>query len=102
PSIPGHHVMLQFEVQELGRTSIDVHVATQAVRVIFYVENNSGLDLLQTELSTFRAQLQQRLGLRDVLLAARPLTQLSPAKRETFAALAAGIPANVNVIDARA
>lgn len=102
PSNSGHHVMLQFDVEELGQTSVDAYVTPQTARVIFYVEQKSGLELLQTELSAFRAELQKRFDFRDVLLAARPLARLSPAKREAFAVLSAGIPANVNLIDVRA
>jgi hypothetical protein len=98
----GHHIMLQFDAEELGRTSIDAYVAKHILRVIFYVEHSGGLNLLQTELSGFRNQVQDRFGFQDVLLAARPLTQLSAEKKERFTALSAGIPAKVNVIDTRA
>ena len=57
--------------------------------------------LVRQELPRVRETLIA-LGYRDVLLAAKPLRELSQEKREKFAALAVGAPSSMRLLDMKA
>ena len=82
-------------------TRIDAHFGGSAVRVVFYVEGEQTLGRVRAELPSFGRALQG-LGYEDVLLAARPLDEMSPERRQKVEALPLGVPAGVHLVDVRA
>jgi hypothetical protein len=98
---PGHNLLFQLELDELGPLRIDAHVSPSTVRAIFYAEQTSALNQLDAELPAFSERLGA-MGYGEVLLTARPMARLAPAKRQQFVAQAAGIPTTINLIDVRA
>lgn len=97
----GHNLFFQLDLDELGRTRIDAHVAARSLRVVFYVENSAGLARLNGELPMFQDHLRSQ-GYAEVLLAARPWKQIPPDKEQKFASLAVGVPEPVRLVDVRA
>jgi hypothetical protein len=96
-----HNLFFQVNLEGFGQLRIDAHAGTEALRAVFYVEQPQGLDRLQAEIPGFQERLQS-LGYREVLLAAKPLDQVPAEKQQKFAAWAAGVPSNLNLVDARA
>lgn len=99
----GYGLLFLLDLENFGRTRIDAHVDAekQSLRVMFYVDRDSSVASIKAELPQFR-QLLQGLGYQEVLLAARPLKDIPPDKREKFDALAVGAPASVHLLDLKA
>src|SRR5262249_1733707 len=97
----GYNVLFHLDLENFGATRIDAHVTPTALRAVFYAEKPGALTVLREEIPAFRAALHAQ-GYAEVLLAAEPLHQLAPAKRQKFAALAVGVPEHVRLIDVRA
>ena len=55
----------------------------------------------QGALSSFH-RILQGMGYQEVLLAARPLTDLPVEKKQKLDALAEGVPASIHLVDVRA
>jgi hypothetical protein len=97
----GHHILFLLDLDGFGQTRIDAHIGEKSLWVAFYVDQDSSVSLLKTELPRFRETLQA-FGYDEVLLVAKPLGQLSPEKRKKFDALTIGVPASVHLLDMKA
>lgn len=97
----GYNLLFHLDLEDFGTTRIDAHVSPRALRAVFYTEKAAALALLRAEIPAFRATLQAQ-GFEDVLLAAEPLERLTRLKVQKFAALHAGVPGQVRLIDVRA
>jgi hypothetical protein len=97
----GYNLLFLLDLENFGRTRIDAHVADQSVRVIFYVDRDSSVEMAKEALPGFREVLLD-LGYREVLLAVRPLKEIPDEKRQKFDALAVGAPASIHLLDMRA
>lgn len=96
-----YNVLFFLDLDGFGQTRIDARVGEKSLWVAFYVDQPSTIALLQEALPAFRETLQS-LGYEDVLIAAKPLKQLPPEKREKFTALTVGIPASLHLLDVKA
>lgn len=99
----GYGLLFLLDLENFGRTRIDAHVDAeqQSLRVMFYVDRDSSVASIKEELPQFR-HLLQGLGYQEVLLAARPLKDIPPDKRQKFDALAVGAPASIHLLDMKA
>lgn len=97
----GYNILFMLDLDGFGRTRIDARIGEKSLRVAFYVDQQSSLSLLQSELPAFREALQS-FGYDEVLLVAKPLGQLSPEKHKKFDALTVGVPASVHLLDVKA
>jgi hypothetical protein len=97
----GYDVLFLLDLDRLGRTRIDAHFSGNAMRVVFYVEGAESLRRVRAELPAFGRALQA-MGYADVLLAAAPLGEMAPERRQKVEALALGVPAGVRLVDVRA
>ena len=97
----GYSLLFLLDLENFGRTRIDAHIGTKDLRAMFYLDHEESLQSIRQELPGFREMLVA-LGYRDVLLAAKPLKELPQEKQEKFAALAAGVPASMHVLDVKA
>jgi hypothetical protein len=88
-------------LEDLGRIRIDAHIGKKDLRVIFYTDQPSTVELVTQELPSFQETLGA-LGYREVLLAARPLREIPRDKAEKFDALAIGAPSKINLLDVKA
>ena len=69
---PSYNILFLLDLEDLGRIRIDAHVSKNDLRVIFYMDQPSTVELVTRELPNFSETLRT-LGYREVLLAARPL-----------------------------
>jgi hypothetical protein len=97
----GYSLLFLLDLENFGRTRIDAHIDAKEFRAVFYLDREGSLRLIRQELPGFREMLMA-LGYRDVLLAAKPLRELSQEKREKFAALAVGAPSSMHLLDMKA
>jgi hypothetical protein len=97
----GFSVLFLLDLDNLGRTRIDAHFSGSSARVVFYLDGEESLQNVRAELPAFRQALQAQ-GYQDVLLAARPLTEMAADRRQQAEALALGVPAGVHLVDVRA
>jgi len=97
----GYHVLFLLDLEGFGHTRIDAHITSKTLKVIFYVEQSGVVTLLRSELPSFRETLHS-LGYEEIFLAAQPLEQLSPEKRQKFDSLAVGVPTMVSLLDVKA
>src|SRR5262249_43862448 len=97
----GFNVLFLLDLDNLGPTRIDAHFGRGAMRVVFYVEDGEALGRVRSELPAFGRALRA-MGYDDVLLAARPLGEMTADRRQKAEALALGVPAGVHLIDVRA
>jgi hypothetical protein len=97
----GYSLLFLLDLKNFGRTRIDAHIDAKEFRAVFYLDREGSLRLIRQELPGFREMLMA-LGYRDVLLAAKPLRELSQEKREKFAALAVGAPSSMHLLDMKA
>jgi hypothetical protein len=97
----GYSLLFLLDLENFGRTRIDARVDGKELRADFYVDNDGSLRLIRQELPGFRESLMA-LGYRDVRLAAKPLRDMAQERREKFAALAAGTPSSIHLLDMKA
>jgi len=97
----GYSLLFLLDLEDFGRTRIDAHIDAKELRAVFYLDREESLRLIRQELPGFREMLMA-LGYRDVLLAAKPLRELSQEKQEKFAALAVGAPSSMHLLDMKA
>jgi hypothetical protein len=97
----GYKILFLLDLEGLGQTKIDAHLAGKSLWVTFYVSQNDSVPLLQNELPGFRLALEA-MGYDKVLLVAKPVKLLSPENEKRFAVLARGVPANVSLLDVKA
>jgi hypothetical protein len=97
----GFSVLFLLDLDNLGRTRIDARFSGPSPRVVFYLDGEESLQNVRAELPAFRQALQAQ-GYQDVLLAARPLTEMAADRRQKAEALALGVPAGVHLVDVRA
>ena len=98
---PGYHILFLLDLENLGRIRIDAHLSKKDLRVIFYMDQPSTVELVTQELSNF-AETLRTMGYHEVLLAARPLREIPRDKAEKFDALAIGAPSKINLLDVKA
>jgi hypothetical protein len=96
-----YSVLFLLDLEGFGQTRIDAHIASERLRVIFYVEQSAAVALLRSELPSFHETLHS-LGYQEVFLEAKLLEWLSPEKRQEFDSLATGIPLTVSLVDVKA
>jgi hypothetical protein len=97
----GHHVYFHLDLEGFGQTRIDAHLRSRGVQAIFYAERPESVNQLEAEFMQLEGRLKA-LGFTEVLLAARPLGQMTGEKRQKFECLAAGVPTGVSLVDVRA
>jgi hypothetical protein len=93
----GYSLLFMLDLENFGRVRIDAHVDAEFCGV-FFVDNERSLQLIRQELHGFRETLMA-LGYCDILLAAKPLKDLPLDRQEKFAALAAGAPSSIHLLD---
>ena len=101
---PGKKTLLLLfllDLENFGVTRIDAHIDAKELRAVFDLDREESLRFIRQELPGFR-EILIALGYRDVLLAAKPLRELSQEKREKFAALAVGAPSSMHLLDMKA
>ncbi len=97
----GYNILFALDLEHFGQTRIDARISAMSLWAAFYVDQPESVTLLQQELPEFRATLQS-LGYAEVLLVAKPLTQLTPEKQQKFATLTVGVPPSVHLLDVKA
>lgn len=98
---PEYNILFLLDLEDLGRIRIDAHLSKTNLRVIFYMDRPSTVELVTKELPSFSETLRT-MGYHEVLLAARPLREIPRDKAEKFDALAIGAPAKINLLDLKA
>jgi hypothetical protein len=96
----GYNIRFIFDLDGFGRTRIDAHLSDRDLRAAFYVERESSLTLIRTELAGLRESLYA-LGYRDVLLGARTWHDLTVEQGHKFDALSLGVPSNVHLVNVK-
>jgi hypothetical protein len=96
-----YSLLVMLDLENFGRTRIDAHIRTNELRALFFVDHEHSLQLIRQELPGFREMLINH-GYREVLLAAKSLSELPPDKEEKFAALLAGAPLSIHLLDMKA
>jgi hypothetical protein len=89
------------DLEDLGRIRIDAHLSKESLRGIFYMDRASVVELITQELPNF-SQTLRTMGYREVLLAARPLSEMPRDKTEKFDGLAIGAPFKISLLDLKA
>jgi hypothetical protein len=95
-----YRVLFLLDLDGLGQTRIEAQATAQALRVVFYIEQQAALRVLQEELPTLQRALQD-MGYTEVLVDARPLAGLSLEERHSSAACAVAVPVGVNLVDVK-
>lgn len=96
----GYNIRFIFDLDGFGLTRIDAHLRDRDLRAAFYVERESSLTLIRTELAGLRESLHA-LGYRDVLLGARTWRDLTVEQGHKFDALSLGVPSNVHLVNVK-
>ncbi|HEX9452975.1 MAG TPA: flagellar hook-length control protein FliK [Candidatus Binatia bacterium] len=94
----GYQIYFALDLENFGRTRIDLHVHENDVRGIFYIDRESSLAQLTRALPELQAAFRNQ-GYRGVSLAARPLRELTAELEETFAALLVGVPPQMHLVN---
>jgi hypothetical protein len=97
----GYSLLFMLDLENFGRTRINAVINDKAFRAVFFVDNQASLGLIREELPGFRETLLA-LGYSNIQLAAKPLRDLPPDQQEEFAALAAGGPSSIHLLDMKA
>lgn len=97
----GFRVMMHVPLADLGDTWIDAGVAGGTFRAVLYLDSATARDRVRAELGGLRDELQAG-GFGEVLLDVRPGSEVPARHRAQAAAVLAGRPAAVHVLDARA
>ncbi|MGH7926220.1 MAG: hypothetical protein ACREQV_00290 [Candidatus Binatia bacterium] len=97
----GYSLLFMLDLESFGRTRIEAHVGVKEVRAVFFAEDVRSLQWIRQELPGFRETLMA-LGYEDVMLAAKLLRDLPRDRQEKFAALAAGVPSSIHLLDLKA
>ena len=96
-----YNILFLLDLEDLGRIRIDAHLSKENLRVIFYIDRLSTVERLSQELPSFQEALQT-MGYREVLLAARLLSEMPRDKTEKFDGLAIGAPSKISLLDLKA
>jgi hypothetical protein len=96
-----YNILFLLDLEDLGRIRIDAHLSKESLRVIFYMDRASVVELITQELPNF-SQTLRTMGYREVLLAARPLSEMPRDKTEKFDGLAIGAPFKISLLDLKA
>jgi hypothetical protein len=97
----GYSLLFMLDLENFGATRIDAYINEQELRAVFFVETQASLEAIRHELPALRGTLLA-LGYSNIHLAAKPLRELPPDKQEKFAALAAGAPSSIHLLDMKA
>ena len=97
-SSQGFNILLLLDLENFGRTRIDAYLKARDLTVTFYVEREDSIARLRRELPAFR-ELLLSLGYRDARLAAQPLRAMPQTRRPKFAALALGVPPDLQLLN---
>jgi hypothetical protein len=94
----GYQIYFALDLENFGRTRIDLYTHENAVRGIFYIDREPALVQLTNALPELQAALRNQ-GYRDVFLAVRPLRELTAEQEEKFAALMVGVPSQMHLVN---
>jgi hypothetical protein len=100
PGADGYRLLFLLDLENFGRTRIDVHLTGSILNAAFYVDRRSSINLLNQEIPAFRETLAA-LGYSEVWLVAKPLKEIPEEKRQKFDALAVGAPPAIHLIDVK-
>jgi hypothetical protein len=95
-----YHVLFLLDLDGLGATRIAAQATAQALRVVFYVEQQAALPALCEALPELESALHS-LGFPAVHVEARPLSSLAPDERQAFERRAVAVPGRVNLVDVK-
>lgn len=97
----GYSLLFLLDLENFGRMRIDARLRAARLGVIFYVDQDSSITLIKSELRSFRASLEA-IGYQEIFLTVKPLREMPSEKQQRFDALAFGAPAKVNLLDVKA
>jgi hypothetical protein len=100
PDEQGYRLLFALDLETFGATRIDAYVVGGELRAAFYVDRETSLAVIRRELPSFRDGLLA-LGYNSVQLTASRLADLAADKQAKFAALAAGTPASIRLLDVK-
>jgi hypothetical protein len=96
-----YSLLFVLQLEGLGAVRIDARLGEEKLSAVFFLEKESSLELVRQELTEFRERLVS-LGYENPQLEAKLARDIPPEKQQSFAALAAGAPASVQLLDLRA
>jgi hypothetical protein len=96
----GYRLLFALDLEAFGATRIDAYVGGKELRAAFFVDRETSLEVIRRELPSFRDGLLA-LGYHSVQLTASRLADLAADKQAKFAALAAGTPASIRLLDVK-
>lgn len=97
---PGYKILFALDLENFGRTRIDAFAQATDLRVYFYLEKSQALEQVRAMLPELQAALRG-LGYREIALGARPLRDMPVEREQKFAALALGVPADVQLLNVK-
>jgi hypothetical protein len=100
-STDGYRLFMHVPLNDLGETWIDARLSGERFRAVLYLGPSAARDRARAELPDLAAELQAG-GLKEVLLDVRSTRDLPNAYRQQRAAMLAGRPESVSVLDVRA
>ncbi|MDB5311710.1 MAG: flagellar hook-length control protein FliK [Gemmataceae bacterium] len=97
----GFRLLMHVPLAGLGETWIDAGLSENRFRAVLYLDNAAARDRVRAELPDLRTELLTG-GFSEALLDVRPADALPTRRRMQAAAMQAGRPAGVSVLDVRA
>jgi hypothetical protein len=97
----GFRLLLHVPLSELGETWIDAGLSADRFRAVLYLEAPAARDRVRAELAGLRTDLRAD-GFAEVLLDVRPAGDLPAGRRRQAAAMRAGRPDAVSLVDVEA
>lgn len=96
----GFRMLMHVPLTELGETWIDAGLSDRRFRAVLYLEKSAARERVAAELPALREELLAD-GFAEVLLDVRPSADLPARHRRQVAAMQAGYPEGVSVLDVR-
>ena len=96
----GFRMLMHVPLTELGETWIDAGLSDRRFRAVLYLEKPAARERVAAELPALREELQSD-GFAEVLLDVRPSRDLPARQRRQAAAMQAGRPEGVSVLDVK-
>lgn len=97
----GFRLLMHVPLAKLGDTWIDAGLSGDRFRAALYIESAAARDRIRADLPALRDELQAD-GFSEVLLDVRPAAELPERRRQRGAAMRAGLPESVSILDVRA
>jgi hypothetical protein len=94
----GFRMLMHVPLTDLGETWIDAGLSDRRFRAVLYLETSTARDRVAAELPGLRDELRAE-GFAEVLLDVRPAADLPARARRQAAAMRAGHPESVSVLD---